>query len=112
MAFCTRCGASNADTARFCGNCGSAIPVAVPVAPVVPVAYVVPRPRKSVGIAILLTFFFGPLGMLYSTVPGALVMLAVSVVLGLMTAGFSIFLTWPVCIVWAAIAAHNYNNGI
>ena len=32
---------------------------------------------KSVGVALLLTLFFGPLGMLYSTVSGALIMLGI-----------------------------------
>lgn len=50
--------------------------------------------------------------MLYSTVPGALVMLFVSVVLGAMTAGVSFFITWPVCIIWGAMAAESYNRGL
>jgi hypothetical protein len=80
-----------------------------PVMPYVPIAYVMPQ--KSVGVAILLTVLFGPLGMLYSTVPGALVMLLVSVVLVMATAGISIFITWPICIIWGAIAAQSYNEG-
>jgi hypothetical protein len=70
---------------------------------------------KSVGIAILLTILFGPLGMLYSTVPGGLIMLAVNAVIFLLsvfTAGFGallFFITWPVCVVWGAIAAKSYN---
>jgi hypothetical protein len=77
---------------------------------VVPIAYV-PVPQKSVGLAILLTILFGPLGMLYSTVPGALVMLVVSVLLAFATAGISLFLTWPICVIWGAIAAQSYNTG-
>lgn len=65
---------------------------------------------KSVGTALVLTFFFGPLGMLYSTVPGAIIMFFVSVFLSLVTFGFSVFFTWPVCMVWAAIAADNENK--
>jgi hypothetical protein len=33
---------------------------------------------KSVGIAILLTILFGPLGMLYFIVPGGLIMLTIN----------------------------------
>lgn len=65
---------------------------------------------KSVGVAILLTFFFGPLGMLYSTVSGALIMIVVSVVLGFFTLGFSLFLTWPISIAWGAMAASSHNQ--
>lgn len=66
--------------------------------------------QKSVGIAILLTILFGPLGMLYSTIVGAIIMIVLSVFLALVTLGFSILITWPVSIVWAAVAAHLYNR--
>lgn len=39
---------------------------------------------KSVGVAFLLTLLFGPLGMFYSTVSGALIMLGVFFVGGLL----------------------------
>lgn len=41
---------------------------------------VINAPRKSVFVAFLLTFFFGPLGMFYSTVGGAIFMLLISIV--------------------------------
>ncbi len=65
---------------------------------------------KSVGISLLLTFLFGPLGMLYSTVSGGLIMLAVSILLAIFTFGFSVFITQPICMVWGAIAADNENK--
>jgi hypothetical protein len=65
---------------------------------------------KNVGVSILLTFFFGPLGMFYSTVIGAIVMIVVTVVVFVFTFGFGTLLTWPICIVWGALAAHNYNK--
>lgn len=68
------------------------------------------NPAKSVGIAILLTVLFGPLGMLYSTVPGALIMIVVSIVLGFFTLGLSLMLTWPISIVWGAMAASAHNQ--
>jgi hypothetical protein len=67
-------------------------------------------PTKSVGVAFVLTFFFGPLGMLYSTVTGAVVMLIVSVLAAVVTLGLSVIVTWPICIVWGCIAASSYNN--
>jgi hypothetical protein len=116
MSFCTRCGASNGDSFKFCGNCGTTMsaslyppqqPQVVQLMPTVVVA----RQPKSVGVAILLTVLFGPLGMLYSTVAGALVMLVVSVVLGVPTGGLSVAITWPICIIWGAVAAQNWNQG-
>lgn len=69
-------------------------------------------PTKSVGVSLLLTFFFGPLGMLYSTIAGALVMIVVSVVLGFFTLGFSLLLTWPISMAWGAMAVSSYNQKI
>ena len=43
---------------------------------------VVLPPQKSVGLAFILTFFFGPLGMLYSTVSGAMIMMGVAIIGG------------------------------
>lgn len=62
-------------------------------------------PRKSALVAFLLTFFFGPFGMLYTTVPGAIFMLLVSVVVAIFTLGYGLAVTHPICIIWACIAA-------
>jgi hypothetical protein len=71
---------------------------------------IVVTPTKSMGIAILLTFLFGPLGMLYSTIPGALIMIVLSLIVALLTVGLGLFLIWPICIVWGAIATSSYNK--
>ena len=72
-------------------------------------------PPKSVGVAFLLTFFFGPLGMLYSTVSGALIMIAVGLlggfIVGVMTFGLAWFFwgpaVWLTSIIWGCVAADN-----
>ena len=71
---------------------------------------VVVTPTKSAGVAILLTVLFGPLGMFYSTIAGAIVMIVVSLLVGVVTLGIGLLLTWPVCIVWAAMAASSHNK--
>jgi hypothetical protein len=71
---------------------------------------IVVKSTKSVGVAILLSFLFGPLGMLYSTIAGGLIMLAVNLFAFIFTAGIGLFLTWPIGIVWAAVAASNQNK--
>jgi hypothetical protein len=68
--------------------------------------------NKSVGVALLLTFLFGPLGMFYSTVTGAIVMLIVTVIAVIFTLGIGCIITWPICMIWAAIAASNHNKVI
>ncbi|WP_216629121.1 hypothetical protein [Sphingobacterium lumbrici] len=80
---------------------------------------------KSVGGAIILAALFGPLGMFYSTINGALIMiiLPVLLIMGtistldsddallriLLTSSTVIFFIfyWFICIIWAAIAASN-----
>lgn len=71
---------------------------------------IVVQETRSVGVALLLTFLFGPLGMLYSTISGALIMIAVSVVLAIFTLGFSLFVTWPISMIWGAMAASARNQ--
>ena len=65
---------------------------------------------KSMGIAFVLTFLFGPLGMFYSTVVGGIVMLIISIPVVIITFGFGLFITQPVCIIWGMIAASMHNK--
>lgn len=55
---------------------------------------------KSVALSLVLTFFFGPLGMLYSTIWGAIVMILLSVPAFIITLGHAAFLIWPVSMIW------------
>jgi hypothetical protein len=71
--------------------------------------HVVVQAGKSAGLAAVLGFLFGPLGMLYSTILGAIVMFFVAVVVGIATFGLGLFVVWPVCAVWAALAASSKN---
>lgn len=61
--------------------------------------------NRSRLLAFLLTLFFGPLGMLYTTVVGALVMLVLFGVLGFLTGGLALIILWPIAIIWAVLAA-------
>lgn len=79
----------------------------------VPQAAPPPRPiveTKSVALAAVLGFMFGPVGMLYSTVAGAVVMFLVASFVGFVTLGYGLFLVWPACAVWAAVAASGRNK--
>lgn len=73
---------------------------------------IIVKAEKSMGITILLTIFFGPLGMFYSTVTGAIVMIIVNVIVAIITLGFGLLITWPVCIIWAAVATNIYNKNL
>jgi hypothetical protein len=71
---------------------------------------VVVTSTKNVGVSIILTVLFGPLGMLYSTIWGGIIMGGVSLVVAIFTLGFGLIITWPICIIWAALAASSYNK--
>lgn len=77
---------------------------------------IVVRSPKSPGVAFILSFLFGPFGMFYSTVTGALVILGIDFLLifiSVLTLGIgSIFyiFTWIGGIIWAMVAASNYNS--
>ena len=69
---------------------------------------------KNVGLAIVLAVFFGPLGMLYATIPGAIILFLVDIV-GVLTAailiGFPILIVSYIAgIIWAAMAASGHNK--
>ena len=73
---------------------------------------------KSVGVAFLLTLFFGPLGMFYSTVNGALIMTGAlfigAAVVFLVTLGIGVLVwvpaVWIVSIVWGCTAASEQRR--
>ncbi len=71
---------------------------------------VIVQNRKSAGLAFILTFFFGPLGMLYSTVIGGVIMFLIDIVVGIFTLGLGFLITWPIQIIWAIVAVNNHNN--
>ncbi|MFA7665490.1 MAG: hypothetical protein WCY32_05160 [Burkholderiaceae bacterium] len=60
--------------------------------------------------AAVLGLFFGPLGMIYSTGIGALIMFMVSLVLLPLTLGAGALFTIPACAIWAAHAATEHNK--
>ncbi len=67
---------------------------------------------KSVGLVVVLTILFGPLGMLYSTILGGIIMGVISIVVGIVTLGLGLIITWPICVIWAVVAANSHNKRI
>lgn len=66
--------------------------------------------EKNPGLATVLGFLFGPLGLLYASVPAALAMFAVNCVVLVVTFGFGLFLTWPVSAYVGYRAAIKHNE--
>lgn len=94
---------------------------------------VVVKNPKNKGIAILLVILFGPLGLLYSTIIGGLIMtfiygiflilVSIGVLsgIGILLLGdihslliifISVVMYWLLCIIWALNAVDNYNDRI
>jgi hypothetical protein len=65
--------------------------------------------RKNPWVAALFALLFGPLGILYVSPGGALVMCAVYVLLRVFFAGRLVgaLVVWPISIFWAAMAARE-----
>ena len=134
--FCSGCGARTAPPGHSLEQTYETRPVPQPTAPrpiappapPPPAAYYAPpqvhvtqqvqvaplllAPPKSVALAVVLTFFFGPLGLFYSSVVGGVVMLLVSLIAAGATFGIGLLFTWPACMIWGAIAAANYNSAL
>lgn len=123
---CPYCGEEILATARKCKHCGEILDQALRAGSSAHVTAALPAvvnhivvqqnasimaygAPKSVLLAIILAFFFGPLGMLYSTVPGGVILFVVNVVGGILTFGLILLVTWPAGMVWAGIAAANHN---
>lgn len=108
--WCERCGGemifgTDGALVRALPREQAAVAATRPLTPVVLV-----NRQKSVGTAALLAFLFGPLGMIYSTPGGAGIMFLVSLFAMALTFGLGLFVTWPICVVWAAHAATEHNR--
>ena len=71
---------------------------------------IVTRSNKSVGIGLLLTFLFGPIGMFYGTIWGGFIMMVVNLLIGIPTVGLGLFFTWPIQLIWVALSIRSYNK--
>jgi hypothetical protein len=75
-----------------------------------PMGYQPPPTDKSVGVAFLLTFFFGPLGMFYTDVVPAILMVLAAIVLGIFTFGLALPFIWIGSIIWGCVSASNQHS--
>ena len=65
---------------------------------------------KSVALALVLTLFFGPLGLFYVSAWAAVALVLVAAVAVVPTLGFVLIFVWPTSMVWAAIAASKRHS--
>jgi hypothetical protein len=71
---------------------------------------IVIQSTKNAGLALGLGLFFGPIGLLYSSIAGAIIMFLVGIPVVIFTAGFGLLFTQPVCAIWGFVAANAYNK--
>jgi hypothetical protein len=68
------------------------------------------RRDKSVGAALVLTFLFGPLGILYVSILWAVVFIVLAIVVAVLTLGLGLLLVWPASMILAAVMASNRHS--
>lgn len=66
--------------------------------------------QKSAGLAFLLVFLFSPLGLLYASILGGVVMFFVGLIFFFILPLIAPILCWIVCIVWAIVGSQNANK--
>lgn len=68
--------------------------------------------KKSQIVGFLLTFFFGPLGLFYSSAAAAAGLLVAAILLGLTTLGIGAILLWPVSILVGFATVSRFNGRV
>tara|TARA_B100000949_G_scaffold64504_1_gene57212 strand:- start:1698 stop:1973 length:276 start_codon:yes stop_codon:yes gene_type:complete len=81
-----------------------------------PTQTVVVGQKKSVGVALILSILFGPLGLLYASAAGGLILILVGIGLSILTLGMLAIplaiIAWIVSVPWAVIAVSSHNSKI
>lgn len=68
--------------------------------------------KKSSGISLALTLFFGPFGLFYSGVIWGLAMTVITIIVSFVTFGFGLLLMWPINLFLSWWLVKTYNDKI
>lgn len=68
--------------------------------------------RKSLGLALILTFLFGPLGLLYASALWGLVMIVLGAIVGFVSLGLGLVVIWPLSMGLAALLVWRRNAAL
>ncbi|MBA3660318.1 MAG: hypothetical protein H0W64_01175 [Gammaproteobacteria bacterium] len=68
------------------------------------------RPYKSVAVALIFCVLLGPVGLLYASFWGGLVMMIIGVIVVSSKLYFCILLFWMSCCLWGVAAAESFNR--
>ena len=66
--------------------------------------------RKSYIVSLFLTTLFGPVGLFYTTLAGAIAMTLVSVGVASVTSGLGLLVVWPVSMLAGIGTVHSHNR--
>lgn len=69
-------------------------------------------PFKSVALTLLFTVILGPVGLLYATLLGGVVMIVLGFFIVCTKLMIPIILVWLISCIWGVAAANNYNKKI
>jgi hypothetical protein len=67
-------------------------------------------PFKNLAASLLFSVFLGPIGLLYSTSRGGIIMSLIAFVVLSSRLPVPIMLMWVSCCIWSVIATNRYNN--
>ena len=67
-------------------------------------------PFKSAAVALLFSVLLGPVGLLYASVRGGLIMIILSIVIIINHYYFIALLIWLTCCVWSVSAVESHNK--
>jgi hypothetical protein len=65
---------------------------------------------KSVPLGLLLSVFLGPIGLLYASLRGGIIMILIGIVLISALYPFPIMLWWLACAIWSVAAIEKHNK--
>lgn len=68
--------------------------------------------KKSQLTSFILTLLFGPLGLFYSTIAGAIAMIVAAILFGSITLGLALLIIWPLSILLGIFAVMRHNKQV
>lgn len=69
-------------------------------------------PLKNLAGALLFSVFLGPIGLLYASTLGGIVMVVVIFVIACTKFFIPFLFSWIICSIWSVLAVNRYNNRI
>lgn len=69
-------------------------------------------PLKNVALALIFAVLLGPVGLLYSTLWGGIIMIMVGFVVVCAKFIVPVILVWLLCCIWSVAATNRYNKKI